>query len=114
MYESRSQKLATRDVFYRRIARNLLMALCIMAVSLIIGTVGFHAFCPTVRWLDAFHNSAMLLSGMGPVINNLCDPGIWFSSFYALFAGIVFITTSGLILAPVIHRFFHKFHLQEK
>lgn len=114
MYETRRQKLAPRHIFYRRILWNLLTALGIMAVALIIGTVGFHGFCNNVRWLDAFHNSAMLLSGMGPVINNLCDPGIWFSSFYALFSGIVFITTAGLILAPAIHRFFHKFHLEEK
>jgi hypothetical protein len=49
---------------------------------------------------------------MGPVLSNLCDTGIWFSSFYALFSGVVFITNIGFILAPVIHRFFHKLHLE--
>src|SRR5215471_16232233 len=114
MYENKREKLATLSIFYRRIFRNLLTGIIIMAVSLIIGTLGFHSFCNTVRWLDAFHNSAMLLSGMGPVITNLCDSGIWFSSFYALFSGVVFITTSGIILAPAIHRLFHKLHLQDK
>src|SRR5690242_3808950 len=114
MYENKRQKLAPRHVFYRRIARNIVTALGILAVCMIIGTLGFHGFCNNVRWLDAFHNSAMLLSGMGPVLNDLCDSGIWFSSFFALFSGVVFITTAGLILAPAIHRFFHKLHLEEK
>src|SRR5215831_8112303 len=100
IYENKRQKLATLSVYYKRILRNLITGIIIMAVSLIIGTVGFHSFCSNIRWLDAFHNSAMLLSGMGPVITNLCDSGIWFSSFYALFSGVVFITTSGIILAP--------------
>src|SRR6266700_2298046 len=114
MYENKHQKLAPRQVFYRRVLKNLLVAGGIMTVCLVIGTLGFHGLCSNVRWLDAFHNSAMLLSGMGPVLNNLCDSGIWFSSFYALFSGVVFITTIALILAPALHRFFHKLHVECK
>jgi hypothetical protein len=114
MYEHKKQPLAPRSVFYKRIAKNLLVALLIMAISLAIGTVGFHNTCANIRWLDAFHNSAMLLSGMGPVLSNLCDSGIWFSSIYALFSGIIFMTNIGVILAPAIHRFFHKLHLEAK
>lgn len=114
MYEAKHQALAPRSVFYKRIAKNLLVGGVFMVISLLIGLVGFHVTCPGIRWLDAFHNAAMLLSGMGPVLSNLCDTGIWFSSFYALFSGVAFITNIGIILTPVIHRFFHKLHLQEK
>lgn len=114
MYEHRKQPLASKQIYYRRIARNLVVALIIMTICLLIGIFGFHASCSGIRWLDAFHNSAMLLSGMGPVITNLCDSGIWFSSFYALFGGVIFITNIGIILTPAIHRLFHKFHLEEK
>lgn len=41
-------------------------------------------------------------------------PGKWFSSFYALFSGVAFITNIGLLLTPVVHRFFHKLHVEEK
>jgi hypothetical protein len=112
MYEHKKQPLAPKRVFYKRIANNLIVAMAIMAVSLLIGIVGFHSTCSHIRWLDAFHNSAMLLAGMGPVLENLCDTGIWFSSFYALFAGVIFITNMGVILAPAVHRFFHKLHLE--
>jgi hypothetical protein len=37
-----------------------------------------------------------------------------FSSIYALFSGVVFISNIGIILAPAIHRLFHILHLQEK
>ena len=114
MYEHKKQPLAPLNVFYQRILKNLLVALLVMALCLLIGTVGFHSTCDHIRWLDAFHNSSMLLSGMGPVLSDLCDTGIWFSSFYALFSGVVFITNIGVILAPAIHRFFHKLHLEAK
>lgn len=113
MYEHKSQPLAPRRVFYQRLLNNLLTGAGILAISLLIGVAGFHYTCDHIRWLDAFHNASMLLSGMGPVLNNLCDTGIWFSSFYALFSGVVFITNIGFILAPVIHRFFHKLHLEK-
>lgn len=114
MYEHKSQPLAAKQVYYRRIINNLLVGFGILGVALLIGSAGFYFTCDHIRLLDAFHNASMLLSGMGPVLNNLCDTGIWFSSFYALFSGIVFITNIGFILAPVIHRFFHKLHLEAK
>ena len=52
----------------------------------------------------------MILSGMGPVQELHRAAGKWFASIYALFSGIAFITTMGIISAPVVHRFLHKFH----
>ena len=34
-----------------------------------------------------------------------------FASAYALFSGLVFISVTGLMLAPVAHRALHGFHL---
>jgi hypothetical protein len=51
---------------------------------------------------------------MGPVINIETVSGKWFSSCYAIFSGVVFITNIGLILAPAIHRLFHTLHLDEE
>jgi len=49
---------------------------------------------------------------MGPVIEISTTSGKLFSSFYALFSGVVFISTIGIILAPAIHRFFHRLHVE--
>jgi len=65
-------------------------------------------------WIDALHNAAMILSGMGPVIQIDTTKGKLFSSVYALFSGVIFIANIGFILAPAIHRLFHRLHLEEK
>ena len=37
-----------------------------------------------------------------------------FAGWYALFSGLAFITSIGVVFAPVFHRFVHRFHLEEK
>jgi hypothetical protein len=117
LYEHRSQPLLPLRLFYQRVLRNLVIALSVLAVCLVIGTMGYHQWAnaePKIGWLDAFHNASMILSGMGPVITINTNGGKIFSALYALFSGIVFVTNIGLILAPAIHRLFHRLHLQEK
>ncbi len=113
MYEHRKQPLATRQVYYTRIARNILLATVILLVCLAIGIFGYH-YTADASWIDALHNAAMILSGMGPVIEIKTTAGKWFSSAYALFSGVVFITNVGIILAPAIHRLFHRLHLEQE
>jgi hypothetical protein len=62
--------------------------------------------------VDAFVNAAMILSGMGPVSTLQTDAGKIFAGCYALFSGIALITIIGIIFAPVIRRFLHKYHLE--
>jgi hypothetical protein len=115
MYEHKSQPLAPLSVYYRRIGKNAVSVAGIFFVMLLIGTAGYHfATFPVTPWLDAFHNASMILSGMGPVVTNgFVAWGKIFSSFYALFSGVIFITSIGFILAPGIHRIFHRLHLEQ-
>jgi hypothetical protein len=112
MYEHRKQKLASMKTFYQRVIKNILLASVIMLVCLAIGIVGYH-YTADIPWLDAVHNASMILSGMGPVVEIKTVEGKWFSSFYALFSGVVFITNIGVILAPVMHRMFHRLHVAD-
>jgi hypothetical protein len=112
MYEHRKQPLASRSTFYQRILKNIILALVIMIVCLAIGVAGYH-YTDKIPWLDALHNASMILSGMGPVVVIKSDSGKLFSSVYALFSGVVFITNVGIILAPAIHRLFHRLHVEE-
>ena len=115
-YEKKTQPLAPRHVYYKRILRNLLWVGFILGIMLVIGTVGYHcATAPFTPWLDAFHNASMILSGMGPIISEgFTSGGKIFSSLYALFSGIVFVGAMGFALMPGIHRIFHKLHIEEK
>lgn len=115
MYEHKKQPLASRSKFYSRVGRNFLWSVLILIISLAVGTAGFRFTAPAhYSWFDCFHNASMLLSGMGPVIVDFDNnTGKLFSSFYALYSGIALITNIGLLMAPVVHRFFHKLHLEE-
>jgi len=85
----------------------------VCVVSLGIGMAGYH-FLEHLGWVDSFVNAAMILSGMGPLAPLQTTSGKIFAGCYALFSGLAFITSIGLIFAPVFHRFLHKFHLEAK
>jgi hypothetical protein len=111
MLESKHQPLAPLHVFRRRIVKSILLGTAVMFVCLMLGVLGYHYFAG-IPWLDSLHNASMILSGMGPVVEIKSTAGKLFSSFYALFSGVIFITNIGVFLAPAIHRFFHKLHVQ--
>jgi hypothetical protein len=110
MYENKYQPLAPTHVFFGRIFRNLFMATLILAVCLLIGILGYH-YIADINWIDSIHNASMILSGMGPVAEIKNVSGKLFSSAYALFSGVAFITNIGFILAPAAHRLFHSIHV---
>jgi hypothetical protein len=110
MYEHHQQPLASKFTFFIRVLKNITIALFVIGVCLIIGTAGYH-YTAEMGWLDAFHNASMILSGMGLVDHVNSNGGKVFSSIYALFSGIVFITNMGIILAPALHRIYHRMHV---
>ncbi|MGA2052618.1 MAG: hypothetical protein ABSH19_04830 [Opitutales bacterium] len=110
MYERHNEPLLPRREFYLRVARNALLAMAILLVSLAVGMAGYHHF-EGQAWIDAFANASMILSGMGPLGNLNTSAGKLFAGCYALFSGVIFLTTIGIFLIPIIHRFLHVFHL---
>lgn len=113
MFEPRSAPLVPRAVFARRLAVHGGYVALLLIVSLGLGTAGFH-FLAEQSVIDAWLNSAMLLGGMGPVAEIRSTAGKLFAAVYALYAGIVFIGGSAILFAPVIHRFMHRFHLEDQ
>ena len=111
MFESRSARLLPRQLYYHRLGRGAAIGGSILGGSLMIGMAGYHIF-EKMSWLDAFVNAAMILSGMGPVGQLQTDAGKIFAGCYALFSGLAFITSIGVVFAPMFHRFIHKFHLE--
>jgi len=113
MYENRHQKPLPRPLFLRRILAHALIAAGIITMSLGIGVAGYCGF-EHLSALDGFLNSAMLLGGMGPVNAPVTHAGKLFAGFFALYAGLVFIVTAGLLFTPLLHRLMHHFHWDEK
>lgn len=110
MYEKHSQPLASIEVFILRLLRSIFFAICIILIALGIGMLGYHHF-EHMSWIDAYINASMILSGMGPVTLLTSNSAKIFAGTYALFSGLVFIAVMGVIFAPILHRLFHKFHL---
>lgn len=111
MFEHHKQPLISGREFAGRIARFAGWAFLLVAVSWVIGILGYRLL-EGLPWIDSTLNAAMILGGMGPVNELHTSAGKIFASFYALFSGIIFLVSVGVLLAPIIHRLLHQFHLQ--
>src|SRR5882672_10710837 len=113
VFEHRSSPLLPRPQFVHRLARSGLFATGIIVVSLLVGMAGYH-WLERMPWIDAFANAAMILSGMGPLVPLQTDSGKVFAGMYALYSGLALIGVAGVLFAPAVHRFLHRFHLDEE
>lgn len=111
MYERRYQPLVPWRQFRRRVLNHVGIALSVIGVSLFAGMAGYRYF-QGMEWIDAFLNAAMLLGGMGPIETRLTWGGKLFAGLYALYAGLVVLVAASILMAPVFHRFLHRFHLE--
>jgi hypothetical protein len=113
VYERHSEKLISRMAFARRMANHSGYATVLVAASLAIGMLGYHIF-DELAWQDAFVDASMLLGGMGPVNPLHGTSAKLFAGLFALYAGLVFLALTALMLAPVFHRVLHAFHAEGK
>ena len=111
MFEHRKDRLLPRREFVLRLGWSVAAGAVLILFSLSAGMLGYH-FLNGEGWTDAFVDAAMILSGMGPLSSLRSDSAKLFAGCYAIYCGIALIATTGVILAPVIHRSLHRFHLE--
>lgn len=108
--------IPSRRFFVLRMLRSTAIAVGVIATGLFIGMCGYH-WIGRLGWEESFYYASMILSGEGPPP----DPVLTgteiirlhiFAGFYALFSGVTFITMIGVLFAPALHRFLHRFHLE--
>jgi hypothetical protein len=87
-----------------------LLALVFLALSLLLGVLGYRAVLG-LSWIDALLNAAMILTGMGPVDDRATDAGKLFASAYALYGGAVYPAATALVLCPLVHRMLNLLHI---
>jgi hypothetical protein len=112
MYEHRTAPLLSAAQFAWRIARHVALFGALMSVSLVGGMAGYR-YIARMSWTDAFLNASMLLGGMGPVGDLPTDAAKIFAGCYALYAGIVFIASAAIMIAPFAHRVLHHLHADD-
>jgi hypothetical protein len=110
-YENSRQPLLARNIYLRRLVYTGLITISILAIWVIIGMIGYH-FLDDLPWIDAFVNTGMLVGGMGPINILTNPPAKIFAGFYAILSGVLFLSAFAVMMAPIFHRFIHKFHLE--
>lgn len=80
--------------------------------SLGIEIVEYHHYA-NISWIDSLLNASMILTGMGPVNEMTTNSAKIFASIFALFSGIVFLSTVAVFFAPIAHRLLHQLHVNE-
>lgn len=113
MFEHRKQPLISRKAFMTRLVKCACLGFGLLAISLYVGMAGYHHI-EGLDWIDSYVEAAMILSGMGPVATLHTNLGKFFAGTFALYSGLTFVLTIGVFVAPIVHRFFHKFHLDLK
>ena len=109
-HDARGARRALRRTLVRRLVRNGAIVAVFIFVALGIGATGYHTL-DGLPWLDAVLNAAMILTGMGPVAPISTTAAKVFATVYALFSGVFFLTMVAVLLAPALHHFLHRFHL---
>jgi hypothetical protein len=113
----RMLRMPPRAHFIGHILRSFTIATTAIGGGLLIGMAGYHGF-GRMSWQEAFYYASMILSGEGPPADPVSLSAVQighlhvFAGFYALFSGVTFITMVGVLLAPALHRFLHRFHLE--
>jgi len=104
--ENRKQQILPFRHFIIRLMRYALFAGALIAFSIGIGVAGYCYFAD-LQLIDSFHMSCLILTGMGPVVEMKTNSSKIFSSFYALYSGIAFLSITAVFFAPIIHRLLH-------
>jgi hypothetical protein len=109
-YEHFTQPLLSKRAYRRRVLGHGGMALAFLVFSLLLGMEGYR-LTAGLCWTDAFLNASMILTGMGPVNPMVSKAAKIFSGCYAIYSGVGFLTAMALLFAPILHRFMHRFHV---
>ncbi len=110
-FESLKQPVVSRRKFAWRLFLAGAFWLAMTLLGLGIGMLGY-AWTEGMGMVDAFLNAAMILSGMGPAVELKTDAGKLFAGFYAILSGLLIVIASGFVLAPIMHRVLHAFHVE--
>lgn len=109
--EHKTQQLLPFHLFLARLGRYAVFSVGLVVVSLGFGTIGYWFFAK-LAWIDSFYMAAMILTGMGPISEMTSTGAKLFSSIYALYSGVAFLSITAVFFAPIIHRLLHILHVE--
>ena len=98
--------------FAKRVIKYAIFSISVLILSMGIGILGYH-YIGKLNWIDSIYNASMILTGMGPVNEMITHSAKLFASIYALFSGVVFLSTVAIFFAPIAHRLMHLLRIDE-
>ncbi|MCS6934893.1 MAG: hypothetical protein NZM35_07065 [Chitinophagales bacterium] len=111
-FENKREKIVPFRLFLIRMGIYTMVSAGIVVISILAGTIGYHHYAQ-LTWIDSFHNACMILTGMGPVAVMNSNAAKIFSSVYALYSGVAFLSTTAVFFAPLVHRILHILHVED-
>ncbi|MEI9921947.1 MAG: hypothetical protein WDO14_24610 [Bacteroidota bacterium] len=110
--ERLNERVVPFSNFVVRLGQYALFSFSLIVISVGIGITGYRYFAD-LQWIDSFHMACMILTGMGPVVDMTTDSAKIFSSLYALYSGVAFLSIVGVFLTPIVHRILHVLHIEK-
>jgi hypothetical protein len=110
MFEGRHEPLLPLGRFFGRMTRSLGIAAMIDGVTLAVGAVGLRGL-EGLGWTDACLNAALVMTGNGPIARAQSASGKVFLLCYALGGVLAFAAVISTVMAPILHRVLHAFHV---
>lgn len=113
-FEHKNEPLASPRTYRRRLMRYFWTASALLMGSLAMGMLGYKYIVGVAGWDDAFLNASMILTGMGPIIDEklpMSSAAKIFSGLYAMYSGVAFLSSIALFFTPILHRFLHLMHV---
>ena len=113
-FEHKNEPIASTATYQRRIMGYFWISFSLLIGSLGMGMLGYKFIVGVAGWDDAFLNASMILTGMGPLIDDklvMTSAAKIFSGLYAIYSGVAFLSSIALFFTPIVHRFFHLMHV---
>src|SRR5580704_11165695 len=110
-FERHGQPVVSRRKFAHRMLIAIGLWVLLTMVGLAVGIAGYACF-EGMSFVDAYVNAAMILSGMGPLGELKTTAGKIFAGTYAILSGLIIVIATGVVLAPMLHRVLHCFHVE--
>lgn len=112
MKAKKSKNILPPKAFAKRVIKYAAFSISLLVFSLGLGILGYH-FIGELQWIDSVYNASMILTGMGPVNEMVTDSAKLFASVYAIFSGVIFLSTVAIFFAPFAHRLMHLLRIEE-
>ena len=113
MYENKKSPLISKPEFRKRLIVHAMLAITLVLLMLLIGVLG-HMYFDQMECAKALVASITITAGLGVAILPDSIEGQLFASIYGILSGYIYIATSTIVLAPILHRILHSFHLDEE